>query len=69
VGEAAAEVFEVGLGIGFGPGSLCHEILREEGGAVLMDVFLHPAEEGKEVAFVEGGGDGVVFYGGFKELG
>ena len=60
---------KVGGGVGFGSGGLLHEVLGEEGGAVLMDVGLHPVEEGEEVGFGEGGGDGVVFHGGVEELG
>lgn len=60
---------EVGGGVGFGAGGLGHEVLWEEGGAVLVDVFLHPAEEGEEVAFGKGGGDIGVVLGGVEELG
>ena len=53
VEEAFAKVGEVGGGVGFGAGGLLHEILGEEGGAVLVDVFLHPVEEGEEVVVEE----------------
>ena len=43
------------MGVGFGAGGLLHEVLRKESGAVAVDVFLHPGEEGEEVAFGEGG--------------
>jgi len=69
LGEAGAEMFEVGLGVGFGAGGFCHEVLGEEGGAMAMDVFLHPSEEGEEVSFGEGGGDSGVFLSAFEELG
>ena len=67
--KAVAEVGEVGGGVRFGASGGLHEVLREEGGAVLVDVFLHPAEEGEEVAFGEGGGNGGVVLRGVEELG
>ena len=69
VEEAVAEMGEVGGGVAFGAGGTLHEVLREEGGAFLVDVFLHPAEEGGEIAFGEGGGDDGVVLGGVEELG
>ena len=62
-------MFEVGLGVGFGAGGFFHEVLGEEGGAVLVDVFLHPGEEGEKVALGEGGGDGFILLGRFEKLG
>lgn len=57
------------MGVGFGAGRLFHEVLREVGGAVLVDVFLHPVEERDEVGFGKGRGDVCVFHRCFEELG
>lgn len=60
---------EVGGGVGDFAGGFFHEVLGEEAGAVGVDVFLHPVEEGDEVATFEGGGDAGILHGGVEELG
>lgn len=60
---------KVGGGVGAGAGGFFHEVLWEVGGAVLVDVVLHPGEEGKKVGFAEGRGNFGILHGCFEELG
>ena len=60
---------EIGVGFGRRAGRAFHEVLREEGRAFGVDLFLHPLEKGNEVTLPVTPGDLGVLRGAVVKLG
>ena len=60
---------EIGVGFGRRAGRAFHEVLREEGGAFGVDLFLHPLEKRNEVTLPVASDDLGVLRGAVVKLG